>query len=382
MTKDVQTMEIVEPEQKKGARMTNIELLRILSMFLIVCHHYAVHGASSGGIKTLTADGFVLQALSLGGKLGVNCFVLITGYFSTGIKEIKWRSAAKLFIETSLFSLVINGLGMINGVIDFSVYKLIKYALPINFNEWWFATTYFVLLLLIPFLNAAINNISRKLHLQIIVTFFVLWSCFITFNFGTFDATNLTWFIYLYIVAAYIKKYPSKIYDSAKYMAITVVATASFILVSVAVLDLVRENYPKVFDEFKYYWDFTQFKAPTFFSKTRTIPTVVLSVSLFCLFKNLKIKQSQRINEIAGAMFYVYLIHDSTYGRRLAWKEFFKVKEYVKSPYSTVYALSVVVIVFVFCTLIGYAYSLTIRRGVDALVNKCANKFTKNKKSV
>ncbi len=60
-------------------RSSNIELLRIASMFMIILFHFSVHGAwpESGPL----ASDVAVEMLSFGGKLGVNCFVLITGYF-------------------------------------------------------------------------------------------------------------------------------------------------------------------------------------------------------------------------------------------------------------------------------------------------------------
>lgn len=61
-------------------RISNLELLRIVSMFLIVLHHcslFAFPNIDWAGSFNKT----VVDWLSLGGKLGVNCFILISGYF-------------------------------------------------------------------------------------------------------------------------------------------------------------------------------------------------------------------------------------------------------------------------------------------------------------
>lgn len=67
-----------------GYRDSSIELLRIVTMLVIVAHHYVVN---SGITSEITAEN-VLKFNSLfclifgwGGKTGINCFVLITGYF-------------------------------------------------------------------------------------------------------------------------------------------------------------------------------------------------------------------------------------------------------------------------------------------------------------
>ena len=70
--------------EKKNIRNSNIELFRIITMLVIVAHHYVVNSGiadilfsnSSMGVKNI----FYL-IFGCGGKTGINCFVLITGYF-------------------------------------------------------------------------------------------------------------------------------------------------------------------------------------------------------------------------------------------------------------------------------------------------------------
>ena len=64
-------------------RSSNLELYRVIVMLAIVAHHYVVNS----GVLQLAYDAPMqansLFALLFGawGKAGINCFVLITGYF-------------------------------------------------------------------------------------------------------------------------------------------------------------------------------------------------------------------------------------------------------------------------------------------------------------
>ena len=64
-------------------RFSNIEASRILAMFLIVAHHFAVHGGVPiwKGDFPMSGNYYFTQLFSTGGKIGVDLFVLITGYF-------------------------------------------------------------------------------------------------------------------------------------------------------------------------------------------------------------------------------------------------------------------------------------------------------------
>ena len=61
-------------------RASNIELLRIISMILIIMHHFSVHGCFPF-TPDLTFNKVFLQVFGLGGKAAVVAFVMITGYF-------------------------------------------------------------------------------------------------------------------------------------------------------------------------------------------------------------------------------------------------------------------------------------------------------------
>ena len=67
-------------------RKTNLELLRIIAMYFIVAHHYVVNSgltSSSGPIfkDTLSIKSLFLLLFGAWGWTGINCFILLTGYF-------------------------------------------------------------------------------------------------------------------------------------------------------------------------------------------------------------------------------------------------------------------------------------------------------------
>ena len=61
----------------KKIRNSNFEILRILSMFMIICFHCSFHGKFSDG----EGNRLIINFFNMFGELGVNCFVLISGYF-------------------------------------------------------------------------------------------------------------------------------------------------------------------------------------------------------------------------------------------------------------------------------------------------------------
>lgn len=91
--------------ERKIGRSSNLELLRILAIIMIIAHHYSVHGGWDIP-NELSYNRIIVQFLSLGGKLGVNCFVLITGYFMINSK-FNIKKFAKIVGQVFFYSVVI-----------------------------------------------------------------------------------------------------------------------------------------------------------------------------------------------------------------------------------------------------------------------------------
>ena len=70
------------------SRHAGFELLRIISMMMIVL----MHGIGHGGLGTTAAPGtfpyFIYWLLFMLGRVSTNCFVMLTGYFM-------WQSRTK-----------------------------------------------------------------------------------------------------------------------------------------------------------------------------------------------------------------------------------------------------------------------------------------------
>ena len=146
-------------------RNSSIELLRIISMILIVFHHFAFHGGFKWQTNSVTISHFWYNFIYGGGKIGVNIFVLISGYFLIDRKTSVCsyiRRILKFWGQVFFYSFVIFFISVIVDIKNFEMQSLIKMCFPITFSEWWFESTYFVLLLIHPFLNKFLNNLKKN----------------------------------------------------------------------------------------------------------------------------------------------------------------------------------------------------------------------------
>ena len=104
-------------KNKTIQRNSNLELYRIIVMLLIVAHHYVVN---SGVLEIASEYPTSLRSLyyylfGAWGKVGINCFVLITGYFMCE-RHITFRKFIKLLFEVVFYMVFINAVLIIAGI--------------------------------------------------------------------------------------------------------------------------------------------------------------------------------------------------------------------------------------------------------------------------
>lgn len=197
-------------------RESNLELLRIVSMLLIVTHHYAVHGfllKENFNLFPITINKLILLFLSLGGEIGVNCFVLISSFYLIN-SEIKLNKIIDIFIKVTFYSMIIV-LSLYLLRYDYLVKsgtliiikEIIKAGLSF-FIGYWFICCYVLLYLSSPFLNKIIKNIT-KIELKILIIGMLIIWCFLKTGGINLFYSNYVWFVLLYFLSTYIRKYIS-----------------------------------------------------------------------------------------------------------------------------------------------------------------------------
>lgn len=185
-------------------RDSNIELLRIVAMMGIILHHYCLNSGIQNyiDVQNLTINAVILQLLSVGGKMGINVFFLISGYFMVD-SIFKLEHVVKLFAEVIFYTLFICVFLHIIGY----RYSMKEYLLmiPCIFNVNDFVPCYLLLYLSSPFLNRFVDNITKKEFsyvLGILLFYFVIeQSVFLQFTWNYFG-----WATTVYLLGAYIKK--------------------------------------------------------------------------------------------------------------------------------------------------------------------------------
>ena len=332
---------------EKKERNSNIELYRIIVMLLIVMHHYVVNsGLLDEMFKTPTApESVFLYMLGMWGKTGINCFVLITGYFMCK-SSISLRKFVKLLLQIELYNILFGCIFLYTGYISLSVSSLIQIVNPIPSVNTGFTSCFLLFYLFIPFLNILLKNLSKSQHLLLVILCLGIYTILGTVPWISVTFNYVTWFGVLYVVASYIRLYGIWRSEDKMFW-----GGASLVLITISVLSVLVMLFRGVYSEVALNWGFLML----FVSDSNKLLAFLVSISTFMFIKNIHIRQSKWINTIASCTFGVLLIHaNSDAMRQWLWKDTCDNVGFFHSSMIYVHALCVPIIVFIACTIIDF----------------------------
>lgn len=300
-------------------RLSNFELMRITSMFMIVVWHFIMH--SNLLIRTSGALNLFLNFIYIAFSVHVNSFILVCGYFQYD-KPIKLNKFFSLVATTWFYKAIYALIFVISGIVVMNKLDLFLFLQPINYSYsygtfYWFTNTYLIFYLLIPFFNIMIKNMSQKKHKYFIILLFISFSIipWITRNqILNNEGTTILNFIILYFIGSYLGKYKIKdnyhfkIYSDNKRQLIIFVFLILSMLVSFSLSPL--STYFSSFDNI-----FLKFIGEVFVHSLSVFSSpfiIIQSILYFLFFETLKFR-NRFINKVSGLMFGVYLVHENVF---------------------------------------------------------------------
>lgn len=319
---------------KKNKREGSLDLLRIVSMFMIVVIHSQTFGIFHYGSPT----GFNLFLLYLIRSLFIvasNCYVLISGYFLVK-KAYKRKKIAFFIVEVSLYSVFIYLGLVIVGAIPFSISELFHSFFVLFYGNYWFASLYLILYLLSPFLTSFLRQLSKKKFQQLLFVTLLIFSFWATFSglpiLGMNEGYSIGTFILLYFIGAYIQLYDFPVsWTKGWYL-------FHYLNISFGIaLYLFLIGYE---DWILYYHS----------------PLILLSsVFLFLFFKNSNL-HIKGLSKIVPFIFGIYLIHENTFVRTLLWEQWIPVQDYLTHPVVNIFLLGICLGVFFVCLIFSILF--------------------------
>ena len=312
----------------KDMRQSNFELLRIIAMILIVVHHITCHCIKiqledtslyalgecfnqTTFFKKLLFPQFFMAA----GKIGNIVFVLIAGYFLIN-KEININRQIKKIISQLLLIVPVI---VISSII---YYKLCsnQFAGIQTFNlintDYWFIGFYVAVIVIAHiFLNKFLNKLEKKDYIKFLIILFTIITIAFLRNIISNISEGLTTLvvgIFIYSLGGFIRLYNPFKNVRAYFFILIIISSIIAICVNyyndtlLKIIDAEANNVQGIYQQLADFHEYNIF-------------CLLFGVSLFELFKRIKIKKSKIINYIASSTFMIYLIHDNDFFRNI-WR--------------------------------------------------------------
>lgn len=180
----------------KKQRAANLDLLRIVSMLLIIFLHSIDHsGVLENAQNCGTGMYFYVRFTYAMCMVCVNIYVMLSGYFMV---NSKFRLHKLVF--------------MLAGKDDFSLLSLASCFVPILTGRYWFLTIYVGMYLLAPFLNVWIRAMDKRQHGMLNLCLFAIMSVWSSLHpaiagMNSGGGWGLAWFVVMYLAAAWLRLY-------------------------------------------------------------------------------------------------------------------------------------------------------------------------------
>lgn len=279
-------------------RQSNIELLRLFSIFALLFLHFCVFSLPQSTVYA-EQTGFwryfpkILCSLT---TLQVNIFVLISGWF--GIRTTP-KKIISFYLMCAFYGVLTYGLSLLLPENSFCIKNLVISLLPFSFLPgWWFVKAYLYLMLLAPLFNKAIKYMSKNEYIWVLAALTLIngYYGFVCRQSINPYGTNFMQLMYMYFIGRFLALHIS--FDNLKlrkWSAIcSVIGVGLFAFVWIlndSCLHLV--------------------KTLTFFNNNNPW-SVFNSIVIFLFFTTIPFK-SNVVNWLSKGVFPIYLIHSSVW---------------------------------------------------------------------
>lgn len=350
----------------KKVRDSNLELYRIIVMFMIVAHHYVVNSGLMPIMKEnpTSYNSIFYYLFGMWGKTGINCFVMITGYFMCK-SNITIRKFLKLALEVIFYNFIIYIIFVIFSRSTLSIKETLLCFMPIKSISDGFTSCFIAFYLTIPFLNILVNNINKRQHQLLICLCLFLYTFIGMIPIFKVKMNYVSWFCVLFFIASYIRFYYNKDTENVKkwggYSILFIFLSMASVLMLVYISSIKNHIYNIYF----------------FVSDSNKILALLTAICTFMWFKNMKINNSKWINTMASSMFGVLLIHaNSDTMRQWLWKDSLQNANHYGDNHYILYTLLCVITVFVVCIIIDQIRIHTIEKYTFKQIDKVLNKYS------
>ena len=354
-------------------RNSSVELLRVISMLMVVAHHFVVHNLDNAWDINGDSSRFLIAVFAAPlGKISIVSFFAVTAWFlcekENGFR-VSFQRVWKMELQVLFYAW---GMCVLFVIFDrrlLNVSTILKSFFPVSTDLWWYVTSYILFLLLFPFLNKGLYLLGKQYHLYLCLVTIVVWGGIqgVLPN-GYMDLANSVAFVWIYILISYYKWYMK----SFSFGASMWIAGAGFVL---CLLPRFVFGYLPTVASLSYPLNRVRPAATDIFSMEWKLPVMMAGLGLVLVFTAFSFN-NRVINWLAKSSFSVYLITEYPLMRTLLWKKYFTFSSLEDRAIPV--AISFVVLVFLIyllCALVDTLRRLVFRFMIDKPANWLSNKI-------
>lgn len=306
----------------KVERKSNFELLKIIAMLAIIMFHYVYKSGYS--VDILTPYNVFIKSVWFFGEIGVNLFMLITGYFMIKSK-FSYKKLVSFILEVNFYFVITLLVGYYLDLIPLN-YSIDFYILPIILNKYWFITAYILVYIFSPYINKMIRSLKKSEMQSLILKAIIIWSIIPTIIGILYNSTEtilyynrFIWLVIVYIIGAYLQLYKTKILSNNKNNIFIIIILSLILILTIPIIYIIKTKFNILHNvEIAYFWP------------PNSILIILLSIAIFSLFKNIEIKSNMIINKLASTTLAIYIMHDSILCDQM-WLLFFKSRLHIEN---------------------------------------------------
>ena len=323
-----------------GGRNSNIELLRIIAMFMILAHHFIVHNGYDVLKLPLGPERIFFQlVMAGGGKVGVVIFFSIAAWFFLDKEQTIKSNLKRVWImerELLFWSLILVTFYLVFDRADLGMKLMVKSVMPLSMGVWWYATAYAIFLALLPFLAKGLKALGREYHLALATTVLVIWGLTSFIPGMVRISDGFFGFIYLFILISAYKWYMEPFTTRQVWLMIGT-GLGFFLLYTCASITLSLLGHDM----------------GIYITSDWRLPVIMVGFGMFLLFDRVTF-HSRVINRIAQSAFAVYLITDYAASEKLLWIRLFNLQDLYQQPFAILQILGILLAIYAACTLIDF----------------------------
>lgn len=307
-------------------RNTSLDLLKILAIFLIVSFHASYKGIPANAVSGMGSINQILYYTFYHfGELGVNLFMLITGFFLVNSRKVGKDKIISFVLDIYFFSTLSIFMALAMKKYTFHLQDL----LPVTFSYYWYITVYLIIYVLSPFINNFIHSLSKKSFQKLLIAIFCVFSIIPTLagiivggteEFGFYN--RFVWLLFMYLVGGYLYIYQKDlaIMNNSPKKIIHILLKIVFFVAIFAYFAIQGNINTRLFNI-----------TPTYFWGPNSVVMCFASILLFSLFYNLKIANNKLITVLSSSTLSIYLLHEHPKLVHILWQNIFPISNFLYS---------------------------------------------------